>query len=268
MNYWYTDKNEYEVMIMITDSFDNQSEPIVTMQSFYGEQNHIIDICMIILSKRIYDNIFELYECELITEIHVCNGSYPIYKFNHEGKDIGFYLTGIGSTLASQFCIEANWLTGATKFIMSGSAGSLDKDKTHNKFVIPTESYRDEGMSYHYAKASDYIRIKNSNVVAEIFDNLELPHIQGKVWTTDAMLRETKNNVEKRKNDGCIAVEMELAGVQAVCNYHGLELYNFLSTGDVVSEDEYEVEGLSGANHNMDKFYIGLEIANRISKNI
>ncbi|MGK0554354.1 nucleoside phosphorylase [Macrococcus capreoli] len=249
---------------MITETFDNKSESIVTMQNFYGDQNHIIDICMIILSKKIYDNILEKYDCVMIAEIHACNGSYPIYKFNHEGSDVGFYLTGIGSTLAAQFCIEANWLTGATQFIMSGSAGSLNKEKTYNKFVIPTESYRDEGMSYHYVEAGDYIKINNSNKVAEIFDSLELPYVLGKVWTTDAMLRETKNNVVRRKNDGCVAVEMELAGVQAVCDFHGFELYAFLATGDVLAENEYNVEGLSDANHNMDKFYIGLEIVKNL----
>lgn len=53
---------------------------------------------------------------------------------------------------------------------------------------------------------------------------------------------------------------MELAGVQAVCDFLGFELYNFLATGDVLAENEYHVEGLSDAIHNMDKFYIGLEI--------
>ncbi|QIH76043.1 hypothetical protein GTN31_06690 [Macrococcoides canis] len=67
--------------------------------------------------------------------------------------------------------------------------------------------------------------------------------MQGKVWTTDAMMRETNNNVEMRKNDGCIAVEMELAGVQAVCDFHGFEFYNFLATGNVLAENEYEVDG-------------------------
>ena len=49
-----------------------------------------------------------------------------------------------------------------------------------------------------------------------IFKALELPYVMGKVWTTDAIYRETRNLVEKRKSEGCIAVEMELAGMQAV----------------------------------------------------
>ena len=63
---------------------------------------------------------------------------------------------------------------------------------------------------------------------------------------------------------GCIAVEMELAGVQAVCDFYGWELYNFLVTGDVLDQAVYDVSGLADANHNMDKLYVAIEIAKRI----
>ena len=42
------------------------------------------------------------------------------------------------------------------------------------------------------------------------------------------MLRETVGLVEKRREEVCIAVEMELAGVQALCDFYGLELYDIL----------------------------------------
>ena len=74
-------------------------------------------------------------------------------------------------------------------------------------------------------------------------------------------MRETVNLVNKRKSEGCIAVEMEVAGVQAVCDFYGYELYDFLSAGDVLAEDNYQVEGLSDANHNLDKLKIALQIA-------
>ena len=91
----------------------------------------------------------------------------------------------IESALAGSDAIDANWLTGADKFIMFGAAGSLDSDATTGKFVIPTENYREEGFSYHYASPADYIKIKNSDMVKSIFDELKLPSVQGKVWTTD-----------------------------------------------------------------------------------
>ncbi len=147
---------------------------------------------------------------------------------------------------------------------MFGSAGSLDEEKTEGKFVIPTEAYRDEGMSYHFAPPADYITIKNHSKIAEIFRELNVPHVEGRVWTTDAFSRETVGQIRKRRAEGCIAVEMEVAGVQSVCDFYGFELYNFLQTGDVLSTDSYRVHKLSDANHSFDKFYIALEIAARV----
>ena len=86
----------------------------------------------------------------------------------------------------------------------------------------------------------------------------------GKVCTTDAIYRETKAKLEARKKEGCIAVEMELAGVQAVCDFYGWDLYDFLVTADVLDQAVYDVSELSNANHDMDKLYIAIEIAKRI----
>ena len=88
-----------------------------------------------------------------------------------------------------------------------------------------------------------------------------MPYVSGKVWTTDSMLRETAGLVEKRREEGCIAVEMELAGVQALCDFYGLELYDFLEAGDVLESSGYDVEGLHSANHDFGKLYIALNIA-------
>ena len=59
------------------------------------------------------------------------------------------------------------------------------------------------------------------------------------------MLRETRGLIAKRKSEGCIAVEMELAGVQAVCDFYDIELYDFLEAGDVLEASSYDIEGLS-----------------------
>ncbi|MBQ8135981.1 MAG: nucleoside phosphorylase, partial [Clostridia bacterium] len=177
-----------------------------------------------------------------------------------------FYLSEIGSTLAATDMIEVNWKTGADKLILFGSAGALEPDATTGKYVIPTAAYRDEGMSYHYAPPSDYIAIRNADALAKLFERKGLPFVTGKVWTTDALYRETREAVRQRKADGCIAVEMELAGVQAVCDYHGFELYDFLVTGDVVDQPAYSPEGLTEANHSFDKFEVAVMIAKSLKE--
>ena len=147
---------------------------------------------------------------------------------------------------------------------MFGSCGSLDNEITNGKFIIPTQAYRGEGLSYYFAKPQDYIHIKNADRLAQIFTELHIPFVKGKVWTTDCPLRETVNLVNRRKAEGCIAVEMEVAGVQAVCDFYGFELYDFLSAGDVLEEGNYQTENLSDANHNLDKLQIALQISDRV----
>ncbi len=249
---------------MITDSFDNKTQPLFTLKDFYGERKRLVDICLVIFSKNIFDHILSAFRCEKIAVMEAVNGSIPVYKIVYRGKAIAFYLSCVGSTAAAHFIIEANWLTGASKFVMFGSAGSLDGEKTANKYVIPTEAYRDEGMSYHYAPPSDYITIKNSDKVKTFFDEWNIPNVQGRIWTTDAFLRETAGQVALRKSEGCIAVEMEVAGVQAVCDFYNFELYNFLATGDVLCENGYDNSKLSDANHNLDKLQIALNLAVQI----
>ncbi len=246
---------------MITDSFDNKSEPIITPETFFGEQKKICDIAIGTFSREIYSVVLNGFPNENVGIIKAANRIRPIHLLTVDDMKVVFYLSEIGSTLAGNDIIEINWMTGADKFILFGSAGSLDKDKTSNKYVIPSEAYRDEGMSYHYAPPSDYIKIRNADFLEQIFARLELPFIKGRVWTTDALFRETRALAEKRRNEGCVAVEMELAGAQAVCDFYGIELYDFLVTGDVLSEAEYNYDKLHEANHDMDKFFIALEIA-------
>ena len=250
---------------MITESFDNTSEPIISPGSFFPEQQKICEIAIATFSREIYSAVMEAYENEQIGEIKSVNWIRPIHLVCADGIKFAFYLSEIGSTQAAEDVIEVNWKVGANKFIMFGSAGALDKEAVSGKYVIPTEAYRDEGMSYHYAPPADYIRIRGSDRVTDIFERNNLPFVRGRVWTTDALYRETREMVRRRKAEGCIAVEMELAGVQAVCDFHGFELYDFLVTGDVVDQPDYTPEGLTEANHSVDKFDVALMIAGSIS---
>ena len=152
----------------------------------------------------------------------------------------------------------------SSRYIAFGSAGLLNREAAEGKYVIPTEAYRDEGMSYHYAPPADYIAIRNAAFLEDLFRSLRLPFVSGRVWTTDALYRETREMVRRRKSEGCLAVEMELAGMQAVCDFHGFQLYHFVQTGDVVDQADYTPDGLQEANHAMDKFHIALKIAEKI----
>ena len=249
---------------MIIHDYDPDTEAIVNLESIYGKQRHIVDTCLVLYSKVIHDHLLDHQDCSVIGEISVCSGSISIYSFLLHGVKTAFYLSGTTATFAAETVREVNWLTGATNFIMFGSCGSLDREKTFGRYIIPTESYRGEGCSYYYAEPADYIRIRNAEKLAAIFDAIGAPYVKGRVWTTGSMLRETASLVRKRKDEGCLAVEMELAGVEAVCDFCGLELYNFLEAGDVLGESGWDPENLPAANHDLGKLMIAFEIAKRI----
>ncbi len=174
---------------MIIDSYDIDTEQLISLEHFYGEKKNLIDKCLVIFSKRIVEYLLDNYECQEIAKVGSPNGSIPIFKGHFEGQEFAFYLSMMGSALASTQCNEVNWLTGANKFIMFGSCGSLDKEKTFAKYIVPTEAYRGEGASYYYAAPSDYIAIKNHDKLEEFFIKEKAPYTKGKVWTTDVMLR-------------------------------------------------------------------------------
>ncbi len=254
---------------MLNNTFDNQSEPIITPELIYGKRNKIADICIITFSHVVRDNILTTFECTEEAVMGSANGPTPIYSLQYKGLKVLFYMTIIGSSGAGTCIEEAHCLTGATKFIMFGSAGILDKEITAGKALVPTEAYRDEGFSYHYAPAEDYITIKNSGLVAAAFDEMGIPYVLGKTWTTDAIFRETRNNMEARKAEGCLAVEMECAGAQAVCDYRGIDYYDFLISGDLLDSPEWDRRILGGEEertHQLKNFYIALELALILSR--
>ena len=240
------------------------SEPLFTPGAFYGEHRELCDVCILTFSWQIFETAKQEFSCEQIGVIGACNGMKPIYGFRRNGKLYALYLCSVGSTLAATDVTEISWITGATKFIMFGSAGNLNSERTAGKYVIPTESFRDEGLSYHYLPPSDYIRIPTADRMAEIFDEVGAPYVKGRVWTTDAIYRETRAKTEARRSEGCLAVDMETAGVQAVCTYNGWELYVFLAPGDVLDAEQYSIGELRNVTHLPKNFELALAVAERI----
>ncbi|MBQ1522739.1 MAG: nucleoside phosphorylase, partial [Erysipelotrichaceae bacterium] len=138
-------------------------------------------------------------------------------------------------------------------------------DVSEGRVIIPTEAYRDEGTSYHYAPASDFITVKNADKLAEMMEQLEVGYVKGKTWTTDAFYRETVNNRNKRVEQGCICVEMECSRLQAMCDFRGIELYQFVYAADSLDSSwSRRILGNLEMDSRLKYFYLAWEIAKRI----
>ena len=248
---------------MITDSFDNQSTAIINPQ--INEEAPKVDACIVTFSYVIEEFVLKNYDCRKIGSYKCAAGITPIYQIDYKGKKFAFYKTYISAPVCVGGVENTLSVIKTDKYIVFGGAGCLNKEIAHGKVMIPTEAYRDEGMSYHYAPASDYINIKNADTVAEFMKKNGIPFVKGKTWTTDAFYRETANNFHKRKADGCISVDMECAALQAMCDFRGLNFYTFFASGDLLDAPEWDkrhkADEWKGTQHDVGYFDIAIELA-------
>lgn len=222
----------------IINTFDNTTKAILSPEDFLGEHPKIADICIATFSNAVRDMVIEKYNCEIVAYSGTTNGKIPIYRLKNT-NNILFYMSPIGSAISGTVMDEVRCLTGVTKFVVFGSCGIIDP-QCKTQIIVPTAAYRDEGFSYHLAPADDYIDVNNHNKVKAIFDKFNIEYTMGKVWTTDALYRETIKNKDTRKAEGCICVDMECSGLQALCNFRGLEYYTFFFSGDSLANHEWE----------------------------
>ncbi len=251
---------------MIINSFDMNSDSKINPK--YKEDRLECNACIITFSNIIEEYVISKYKPELIGSLKCVTGEVPVYKINYNNKIFAFYKTYMGGPAAVGLLEDVTEIIDTKNYVVFGGAGTLNKEISHGKVMIPTEAYRDEGTSYHYVQPSDYIKMNNHYVVADFMNKNEIPYIEGKTWTTDAFFRETLNNFNLRKNDGCISVEMECASLQSVCTFRGLELYYFLTSGDLLDAPVWdrrkEENQIEGTQHDNTHFEIALLLADYI----
>jgi len=248
---------------MITDTFDNKSNAIINPTR--NENAPKVDACILTFSHAIEKFVLEHFECEKLGSFWFATGETPIYGFEYKGKKLAFYKTYVGAPACVATVEDSLAVIQTNNYILFGGAGCLNKEIARGKVMVPTAAYRDEGTSFHYAPAADYITVKNAEIVAECMKENGIPYVLGKTWTTDSFYRETVNNFEKHKADGCVSVEMEGAAMQAMCDFRGLNLYMFYTSGDLLDAPEWDArrpkDGTTGTQHDAGHFDIALELA-------
>ena len=158
---------------MITDSYDGKSPAKINVKK--SEKAVRVDAVIFTFSQEIENYVIAQYGCEKVGKYSMATGAHPAYVFNYNGKKYGFCKTWVGAPACIAPIEELTTVFDTDKIIHFGGAGCLNKEIARGKVMIPTEAYRDEGTSYHYAPASDYIRIKNHNIVKDFMEENKIP---------------------------------------------------------------------------------------------
>jgi uridine phosphorylase len=167
---------------------------------------------------------------------------------------------GVGAPLAAGMLEELIAL-GGRYFIACGSAGSLMPGQAMGHIVVPVSAVRDEGTSYHYLAASRFIAADPValDVVIANLKRHDLEHSTGPTWTTDAPFRETPSRVQRRREEGCLTVEMEAAALMAVAAHRGVPLAYYLYAGDDLTARGWQPRGWRSSAARQQLFDLAIE---------
>lgn len=208
-------------------------------------------------------------DAEQIAETKCASGSFPVYRVMVNGTPVALYQSGVGAPQ----CVGAQeelYIMGVETLVLFGTCGVLDKNIADCGIILPTAALRDEGTSYHYAPPGDEIQVNvhYRDVFTGLLDEMGIRYTQGLCWTTDSMYRETREKVKRRKERGCICVDMECASCAAVAQFRGKKVLQFFYAADNLDSDEWDERSLSNNAKVEEKDRIALlalELAVRIS---
>ncbi|MEX1313705.1 MAG: nucleoside phosphorylase [Desulfotignum sp.] len=150
----------------------------------------------------------------------------------------------VGSPYAAMM-MESLVAKGTRQILILGWCGSLRGDIQVGDLIVPDRGLVDEGTSRHYA-ALDPVTpqtFPNPDLTGKLAKYLEtrgLTCIQGPVWTTDAIYRETPKKIAWFKDQGAVAVEMECSALFSVAAFKNVDVAALLVVSDSLAAGNWD----------------------------
>lgn len=219
------------------------------------------EIAVSCFSHAIIDRFAARYDTQVIAELPSENETTLVYQLEHRSHKIAFYLSKVGAPASAAMAEEVIAL-GAKKLVFFGCCGVLDASIDHGEILVPIAAVRDEGTSYHYLPPSEELELdpQGLSVLQETLKQLGYAYETGKTWTSDGIYRETADRVRERKRQGCIAVEMECAALQAVARFRGVGFLQFLYAADSLGAEQWDRRTLGDRGRPRADQYIDLAL--------
>ena len=244
---------------MLLEEFDFDKSAVIEPWFVHQPVEGFPETVISIFHHTLFLRIAEFLGGVKIADTKDVDGHWPVYEVKYKEKRFALYKARLGAP-ACVGSFEDLIPMGAKRIILLGNCGVLDKSIEDCGIIIPTKAIRDEGTSYHYAPPSDYIDVNKKYIpeFIEVLNACGYPYVTGTTWPTDAFYRETRSKVNRRKEMGAICVEMECAAMQAMCDFRGVEFFQFLYAGDNLDHSTWDPRSLSGTSRLEDKEKIAM----------
>lgn len=221
------------------------------------------EICVITFFREVLEEFVAKHKYEIKINFRSEMGNFPVYVIEYKGVELCMIQAVVGSAsiaMMTDFLISY----GVKKIVACGGCGVL-VDIPAGDVIIPVNALRDEGASYHYLPPSRDIdlNIEMITVIKKTLDDNNIPYIECKTWTTDALFRETPDMIQYRREEGCKVVEMECATMAAIAQFRGIMFAQLLYSGDLLFDltNYNDREWFSNLTARQKLFYLTLESA-------
>lgn len=172
----------------------------------------------------------------------VKNFSFMEYTM-YTGMYQGIKLTGInGGRFSTDTSITTEVMCNAEigNIIRIGTCGSLDENIKVGDLVVVDEAIRGDGVTPYYVD-KDFKTVadkKISDTLYNVAKDMGVTIHRGKTWTTDALLRETREIIEPKRQEGAIAVDMVSSTLLTIAQVYKVKAGSILAVSDNVVTGE------------------------------
>lgn len=255
---------------MLLHEFDPQETAIFNPSMVFDLIEGMPKVAVSCFSFVTFERMVAMFpQAEVIATMKCASQRFPVYKVRYREVELALYMSGVGapSCVGQQ---EELYAMGAECLVLFGTCGVLDREIGDCAIILPDSAMRDEGTSYHYAPPSDEIAVnrRHAQLFRDLLEELQVSCVTGKCWTTDSMFRETREKTARRKEAGCVCVDMECASVAAVAQFRAREALHFFYAADNLDAQEWDARSLSNYDNLEAKdriAAIALEAARRIT---
>lgn len=166
-----------------------------------------------------------------------------LYRFTLDGCEVGIIGRAVGASFAV-LVAEQLFAAGCRLLVSITSSGRITPKADPPYVVLIDRALRDEGTSHHYAPPAAYATLQPRlrEWVAEACESTTRPVYTGAAWTTDAPFRETDAAVERAREAGILAVEMEAAALYTFAENRGRSVVCFAYVTNDLGRGEEEFE--------------------------
>lgn len=164
---------------------------------------------------------------------------YTMYTGNYQGIKITAMNGGrfsADTAITSELMCNA----GIQNIIRIGTCGALDESIKVGDLVVVDEVIRGDGVTPYYV-AEDFKTLADKEISGALSAAAKAMGVnvrRGIAWTTDALLRETREIVEVKCKEGAIAVDMVSSVLLTIAQLYKVKAASILAVSDNVITGE------------------------------